>query len=222
ETGAKAGGVQDLDIELRNFDEQPTAGFIPVHREETVDLRHAAGAFPDGWNRVGARPGAALPLGRRGAGGKDQTETESSGERLEHGEAYEINSQPPTLSEVEGLEVGSWELALLSPSEARHLRPRPVMVRVGCSGWQYRHWRGNFYPADLPLKSWFEHYAAVFDTVEINNSFYRLPEASTFAAWAARAPRGFLFAVKASRFLTHMKKLKDPEDPLDRFFGRAR
>jgi uncharacterized protein YecE (DUF72 family) len=96
------------------------------------------------------------------------------------------------------------------------------MVRVGCSGWQYRHWRGNLYPADLPLKSWFEHYASVFDTVEINNSFYRLPEASTFAAWSARAPRGFLFAVKASRFLTHMKKLKEPEDPLDRFFRRAR
>ena len=90
------------------------------------------------------------------------------------------------------------------------------MVRVGCSGWQYKHWRGDFYPADLPLKSWFEHYASVFDTVEINNSFYRLPEASTFAAWSARAPRGFLFAVKASRFLTHMKKLKEPEDPLDR------
>jgi uncharacterized protein YecE (DUF72 family) len=102
------------------------------------------------------------------------------------------------------------------------LRPALLMVRVGCSGWQYKHWRGNFYPADLPLKSWFEHYAAVFDTVEINNSFYRLPEAETFGAWAARAPRGFLFAVKASRFLTHMKKLKDPEDPLDRFFSRAR
>jgi uncharacterized protein YecE (DUF72 family) len=96
------------------------------------------------------------------------------------------------------------------------------MVRVGCSGWQYKHWRGNFYPADRPLKSWFEHYASVFDTVEINNSFYRLPEASTFGAWSARAPRGFLFAVKASRFLTHMKKLKEPEDPLDRFFRRAR
>jgi uncharacterized protein YecE (DUF72 family) len=96
------------------------------------------------------------------------------------------------------------------------------MVRVGCSGWQYKHWRGNFYPADLPLKSWFQHYASVFDTVEINNSFYRLPEASTFAAWSARAPRRFLFAVKASRFLTPMKKLKEPEAPLDRFFSRAR
>jgi uncharacterized protein YecE (DUF72 family) len=95
-------------------------------------------------------------------------------------------------------------------------------MRVGCSGWQYKHWRGNFYADDVPLKRWFEHYATVFDTVEINNSFYRLPEESTFADWAARAPRGFLFAVKASRFLTHMKKLKDPEEPIERFFSRAR
>ena len=96
-----------------------------------------------------------------------------------------------------------------------------VRARVGCSGWQYRHWKGNFYPAELPQARWFEHYATVFDTVEINNSFYRLPEATTFAKWAAAAPRGFEFAVKASRFLTHMKKLKDPEEPIDRFFTRA-
>src|SRR4051794_27248013 len=94
-------------------------------------------------------------------------------------------------------------------------------VRVGCSGWQYRHWRENFYTG-LPLKRWFAHYASIFDTVEVNNSFYRLPEASTFARWADQAPAGFLFAVKASRFLTHMKKLKDPEDPVMRFFERAR
>jgi uncharacterized protein YecE (DUF72 family) len=95
-------------------------------------------------------------------------------------------------------------------------------ARVGCSGWQYRHWRGNFYPDDLPQKRWLEHYASVFDTVEINNSFYRLPEAATFADWASRAPARFLFAVKASRFLTHMKKLRDPEEPVERFFSRAR
>jgi uncharacterized protein YecE (DUF72 family) len=95
-------------------------------------------------------------------------------------------------------------------------------ARIGCSGWQYRHWRGNFYPPAVPQKRWFEHYATIFDTVEINNSFYRLPEASTFADWAARAPASFLFAVKASRFLTHMKKLKDPEEPVERFFSRAR
>jgi len=95
-------------------------------------------------------------------------------------------------------------------------------ARVGCSGWQYRHWRGDFYPAGLPLATWFDHYASVFDTVEINNSFYRLPERATFGAWARRAPLGFEFAVKASRFLTHMKKLKDPEEPLDRLFSRMR
>jgi uncharacterized protein YecE (DUF72 family) len=95
-------------------------------------------------------------------------------------------------------------------------------IHVGCSGWQYKHWRGNFYPSDLPQSRWLEHYASVFDTVEINNSFYRLPEASTFANWAARAPMRMIFAVKASRFLTHMKKLRDPEEPIERLFGRMR
>ena len=95
-------------------------------------------------------------------------------------------------------------------------------ARVGCSGWEYKHWRGDFYPAELPRTRWFEHYAATFDTVEINNSFYRLPERATFAAWGQRAPMRFEFAVKASRFLTHMKKLKDPEEPLDRLFSRMR
>ena len=95
-------------------------------------------------------------------------------------------------------------------------------IRVGCSGWQYRHWRGDLYPADLPASRWFSHYAQTFDTVEINNTFYRLPPAETFAKWREQGPRGFLYAVKASRFLTHMKKLKDPEEPLARFFDRAR
>ena len=93
---------------------------------------------------------------------------------------------------------------------------------MGCSGWEYKHWRGDFYPLDVPKTRWFDHYAARFDTVEINNTFYRLPEQSTFAAWAARAPARFTFAIKASRFLTHMKKLKDPEEPLDRLFSRMR
>jgi uncharacterized protein YecE (DUF72 family) len=95
-------------------------------------------------------------------------------------------------------------------------------ARIGCSGWQYRHWRGDFYPVEVPAARWFECYAARFDTVEINNTFYRLPGAATFARWADRAPAGFLFAVKASRFLTHMKKLKDPEEPLARLFERMR
>ncbi len=99
---------------------------------------------------------------------------------------------------------------------------RTPSVRIGCSGWQYRHWRGNFYPAGLPANRWLEFYSRRFDTVEINNTFYRLPEAPTFADWKRRVPSRFQFAVKASRFLTHMKKLKDPDDPLDRFFSRAR
>lgn len=94
-------------------------------------------------------------------------------------------------------------------------------IRVGCSGWQYKHWRGDFYPAELPMSKWFAHYAQTFDTVEINNSFYRLPEAETFAKWRTQAPRHFLYAVKASRFLTHMKKLKEPEEPLSRFFDNV-
>lgn len=94
-------------------------------------------------------------------------------------------------------------------------------LRVGCSGWQYRHWRGDFYPSDLPQARWFDHYATVFDTVEVNNSFYRLPERATFEAWKKRSPPDFLFAVKASRYLTHMKKLKDPQEPIERFFERA-
>lgn len=95
-------------------------------------------------------------------------------------------------------------------------------ARIGCSGWQYRHWRGAFYPDTLPVSGWFEHYAGQFDTVEVNYTFYRLPEIATFQEWRRRAPAGFLFSVKASRYLTHMKKLKDPDEPLDRFFSRAR
>lgn len=95
-------------------------------------------------------------------------------------------------------------------------------IRIGCSGWQYRHWRGTFYPDALPVSGWFAYYAGQFDTVEINYTFYRLPEAGTFQGWRTRAPRGFVFAAKASRYLTHMKKLKDPDEPIARFFSRAR
>jgi uncharacterized protein YecE (DUF72 family) len=102
------------------------------------------------------------------------------------------------------------------------LRRNNDVIRIGCSGWQYKHWKGDFYPADLRQHEWFAHYARTFDTVEINNSFYRLPEAETFRRWRERAPAGFLFAVKASRYLTHMKKLKEPEEPLHRFFEHAR
>ncbi len=96
-----------------------------------------------------------------------------------------------------------------------------AVCRIGCSGWQYRHWRGAFYPADLPQSRWLEYYAERFDTVEVNNSFYRLPAEGLFASWRDRAPRGFVFGVKASRYLTHMKKLKDPAAPLDLLFTRV-
>lgn len=95
-------------------------------------------------------------------------------------------------------------------------------IRIGCSGWNYRHWRGDFYPEGLPSKGWFAHYAEHFDTVEINNSFYRLPKPETYETWRDQAPTGFCYAVKASRFLTHNKKLKDPERPLDLLLGHAR
>jgi uncharacterized protein YecE (DUF72 family) len=95
-------------------------------------------------------------------------------------------------------------------------------IRIGCSGWQYAHWRNDFYPAGLPTSRWFAHYAQTFDTVEINNSFYRWPEPEVFARWREQAPRRFVYAVKASRFLTHMKKLKDPEEPVFRTFENVR
>jgi uncharacterized protein YecE (DUF72 family) len=95
-------------------------------------------------------------------------------------------------------------------------------VRVGCSGWDYPHWRGVFYPEDLPRAAWFGHYAARFDTVEINSSFYRLPAASVVERWRAQAPAGFTYALKASRYLTHMRKLKEPEAPLERIMSVAR
>jgi uncharacterized protein YecE (DUF72 family) len=96
-----------------------------------------------------------------------------------------------------------------------------VRVRVGCSGWQYRHWRGRFYPRGLPSDRWLEFYAQAFDTVELNNSFYRLPDGEQFDAWRKRLPSAFVMAVKASRYLTHNRKLREPEEPLHRLWSRA-
>ena len=89
-------------------------------------------------------------------------------------------------------------------------------IRIGCSGWNYRHWRELFYPPGLPQRRWFDFYAEHFDTVEINNSFYRLPSAETFRKWRDQAPAGFCYAVKANRFLTQAKKLLDCAEPLER------
>jgi uncharacterized protein YecE (DUF72 family) len=91
---------------------------------------------------------------------------------------------------------------------------------VGTSGWQYRDWRGDFYPPKLAQRLWLEHYVTVFDTVELNNAFYRLPERSTFEAWSKRTPPGFVMTVKASRYLTHIKRLRDPAEPVERLVNR--
>jgi uncharacterized protein YecE (DUF72 family) len=93
---------------------------------------------------------------------------------------------------------------------------------VGTSGWQYRHWRSNFYPEKLPQKAWFSHYAGLFSTVELNNSFHRQPSDAAWERWREVAPVGFRFAVKANRFITHIKRFKDPEQAIERFFKGAR
>ncbi|MEU7062128.1 DUF72 domain-containing protein [Streptomyces sp. NPDC046161] len=94
-------------------------------------------------------------------------------------------------------------------------------VFVGTSGWQYRDWAGTFYPPQVPQRLWLEEYGRHFGTVENNNAFYRLPAPETFAAWRERTPDGFLMAVKASRFLTHIKRLRDPEEPVRRLMTHS-
>jgi uncharacterized protein YecE (DUF72 family) len=94
-------------------------------------------------------------------------------------------------------------------------------IHIGTSGWHYAHWRGPYYPKDIADRELLPYYARSFRAAEINNSFYRLPEKQTFISWREAVPEDFLFAVKASRYITHMKKLKDPEQPLERFIGRV-
>jgi len=96
-----------------------------------------------------------------------------------------------------------------------------VTVRVGLSGWNYAHWRdGVFYPSRLPASRWLDFYAGRFDTVEVNSTFYRLPRRDAVARWVEQSPAGFLFAVKASRYLTHVKRLRDLGPGLERFLER--
>jgi uncharacterized protein YecE (DUF72 family) len=93
-------------------------------------------------------------------------------------------------------------------------------VRIGCSGWNYRDWRETVYPAGLPASRWLEHYAARFDTVEVNTTFYRLPRREAVARWVTQTPPGFLFTVKASRYLTHVKRLTEMEQGVQRLYER--
>ena len=102
------------------------------------------------------------------------------------------------------------------------MTPLPSAIRIGCSGWNYPHWRNAFYPDRLPVRAWFAFYAEQFDTVEINNSFYRLPKAETFDAWRNQASPGFVYSVKANRFITQAKKLKDCEEPVARMIAPTR
>jgi len=92
---------------------------------------------------------------------------------------------------------------------------------IGTSGWHYDHWRGIFYPHELAKSKWLQFYAEYFRTVELNNSFYRLPSEAAFANWRDSSPMGFAFAVKVNRFITHIKRLKDADEPLQKFLSRA-
>jgi uncharacterized protein YecE (DUF72 family) len=93
-------------------------------------------------------------------------------------------------------------------------------VHIGCSGWNYRDWRERFYPKGLPTSRWLEHYAKHFDTVEVNNTFYRLPSKTAVAGWVEQTPEGFVVTIKASRYLTHLKRLTDMGRGVKRFYER--
>jgi len=96
-----------------------------------------------------------------------------------------------------------------------------VSYHIGTSGWHYDDWRGRFYPEKLPRNKWLEFYAHHFSTVELNNSFYRLPSENSFTGWYNSSPPYFKYAVKVSRFITHIKRLKDCEEALTNFMSRA-
>jgi uncharacterized protein YecE (DUF72 family) len=94
-------------------------------------------------------------------------------------------------------------------------------ARVGCSGWSYQHWRGTVYPESLPARRWFEHYATMFDTVEVNNTFYRLPTEAAVEGWAAQAPPGFIYSLKLGAFGSHRMKLRDAASWLPNHLDRV-
>ena len=95
-------------------------------------------------------------------------------------------------------------------------------IYIGTSGWVYSHWVGKFYPENLPSKDRLKYFAKYFDTAEVNYSFYHLPRPTTFLKWYQETPKGFLFSVKASRFITHIKRLKNVKDPWQQFFENAK
>ncbi len=110
----------------------------------------------------------------------------------------------------------------LDARKDRHNLAGALPIFVATSGWQYEHWRGRFYPHDLPQARWLEHYASRFRVVEVNSTFYRLPAWETFQAWAKKSPPDFVFALKVNRYLSHVKRLRDPEPAVTRFLTAAR
>lgn len=114
-----------------------------------------------------------------------------------------------TLQETTVLRPAGWVEILVMP------------VFIGTSGWQYADWRGRFYPPGLAQSRWLEHYAARFQTVEVNNSFYRLPEVGTFQRWRDITPDDFVVGIKASRYLSHVRRLKEPDEAVHRLMERA-
>jgi uncharacterized protein YecE (DUF72 family) len=113
---------------------------------------------------------------------------------------------------------------IASPEHVPPTSPRPAVgeARIGCSGWVYKDWRGVVYPADARQRDWFGYYASEFDTVEINNTFYRLPTPAAVEGWAAQAPPGFLYAVKLGAFGSHRMKLRDAQSWLPNHLDRVR
>src|SRR5580700_4554479 len=151
-------------------------------------------------------PGSAIcPAGRRWAGTNSPASWASSDAGV-----LADPSQPADLRVV-----------LDRARSQRAGRRTPMPLLVGTSGWQYRDWRGTLYPPEVPLARWLDYYAATFPAVANNGTFYRLAKPETFADWRARTPDGFQMAVKASRYLTHVRRLRDPAQPVSRLLAAA-
>src|SRR5438552_414058 len=114
--------------------------------------------------------------------------------------------------------VSDWGVSELT-GEGGWIVAMPVLI--GTSGWQYRDWRGVLYPSGLAERDWLEYYARRYGTVENNGTFYRLPSKEMFAAWQAKVPDSFVMTVKASRYLTHVRRLRDPAEPVARLMRAA-
>jgi len=108
----------------------------------------------------------------------------------------------------------------VSPVEINSMK-KEASIRIGTSGWMYKYWQEVFYPVELPDSKWLEYYSGQFDTVELNASFYRLPNPKTFCNWNARTPDNFLWSVKASKYITHTKRLKDRVEPMQRLYDAS-